>query len=176
MIQNKRNNSIYILIFIQKYFWASLCKIVAYLLGSGTEVTQTWVLLLVRLMCRRRKLTGTLTVLQRRKQCPEESRDGHPCERQNLWRHPKEMIAELCREGSVSIDILMSGVQTWTPNLIPPPVSHHPHGIHGASVLPTAQAINLGITWLFIFSDTSFSIHQQVASAVSSKYILMTLR
>lgn len=56
------------------------------------------------------------------------------------------MIAELCCEGCVSIGILTSGVQTRTPNLIPPPVSHHPHGIHGAFVLPTAQAINLGIT------------------------------
>ena len=106
-------------------------------------------------MCRRRKVTGTLTVRQGRRQCPEESREGYHCGRQNFWRHSKEMMAELCLEGYVSIDILTSGVHSWTPHLAPSPASHRcPVGIHGALVLPTSQARSFGLTFDW-FSRTS---------------------
>lgn len=148
MMQSKRNNSIYIFIFIQTYFWGSLSKIVAYLLGWGVEVIHMWVPLLVRQVYRRRKVTGTLTVQQGRKQCPEERREGYHCRRQNLWCRSKEMMAELCLEGHVSTDTLASGVRSWTPPLARSPAPHHsPLGIHSALVLPTSQARNLGLSF-----------------------------
>ena len=111
-------------------------------------------------------MTGAPTVRQGTKQCPEENREGYCCGRQNLWCHSKEMMAELCLEGYVSTDALMSGVHSWTPHLAPSPASHcSPLGIRGALVLRTSQARNLGLSF------DSFSLIPLLQS-ISQLYLL----
>lgn len=127
-------------------------------------------------MCRRRKVTGTLTVRQGRRQCPEESREGYHCGRQNFRRHSKEMMAEL--SGRICInrhpDVRCPRLDPSSRPLscLSPLSSRYPWGLGPSYV--SGQKL-WPYFWL-IFSDIPFTIHQHDISALSSKYILMTLR